>query len=80
MLNDNFIKFQIKKYFVDSNLKIFRSILVSFKFWKCQFHNMKVMTKDKKVNIAVTYPTSLGFLSVGILLLGIQSQCCLTVK
>jgi hypothetical protein len=36
-------------------LKIFGKILDSFEIWKFQMHNMKVMAKDSKVNITVTY-------------------------
>jgi hypothetical protein len=34
--------------------KYFGNIMDSFEFWKFQTNNVKVMSKDKKVNIAVT--------------------------
>jgi hypothetical protein len=49
-----FIEFCNFFAFVNAISKIFCTILVSLKFQKCWSHDMKAMTKDKRVNIVVT--------------------------
>jgi hypothetical protein len=39
--------------------------LDSFEFCKFQAHNEKAMAKDKKVNIAVTHSSPIGFAHTG---------------
>jgi hypothetical protein len=63
MLSDKLVHFhQISKFFtfVNTYSEIFCTILVSFEFLKFHFHNLKVMAKDKKVNIAVTHSCRLS--------------------
>ncbi len=54
-LSSNFIVFA----FVNANLKFFCSILVFFKFRNFRSSNVKVISKDIKVNITVTYTPAL---------------------